>query len=61
MRAIFQERVKKGKRMLKKGKIFENLAKMYKIGKRFEKGQVILLENNLENMQQIYLVPKLLY
>ena len=47
--------------MLKKGKIFENLAKMYKIGKCFEKGQVILLENNLENMQQIYLVPKLLY
>ena len=27
--------------MLKKGKISENLAKMYKIGKYFVKGQVI--------------------
>ena len=28
--------------MLKKGKIFENLAKLYKICKYFEKGQMIV-------------------
>ena len=38
MRAIFQ---KKGKDKVKKGKIFENSGKMYKIWKYFEKGQVI--------------------
>ena len=42
MDGIFQ---KKGKEMLKKGKIFKNLAKMYKIWKYFEKGQAIAFDH----------------
>ena len=42
---IFQ---KKGKEMLKKGKIFENLGNMYKISKYFEKEQVIVCDNRMQ-------------
>ena len=42
MGMIFQ---KNGKNILKKGKSFENLGKMYKVLKYFENGQVIACDN----------------
>ena len=51
MQAIFQRKGKKGQQRLKvskNGQKFENLGKMYKIRKYFEKGQVIACNEILE-------------
>ena len=45
MHVIFQKRGKKGQKKLKRAKYLKIWAKMYKIGKCFEKEQIIACNN----------------